>query len=141
MILWRDAMSVGNSIIDADHRYLLCLINSVELALRSGQSRDVVTAVLDQLTEYTHYHFEREERVQLAMSYVHHDRHKASHRELLVELERIREQVAGETREDAPSAAIERLVELLRRWIMDHILKDDMLMKPLLSQLPSNFGA
>ena len=36
MIVWREQkMSVGNTMIDADHRYLMCLINTVELALRS----------------------------------------------------------------------------------------------------------
>jgi hemerythrin len=36
-IVWHEKMSVGNALIDADHRDLLSLINSVELALRTHE--------------------------------------------------------------------------------------------------------
>ena len=53
MIVWREQkMSVGNTMIDADHRYLMCLINTVELALRSESYRDVIDIVLEQLEQF-----------------------------------------------------------------------------------------
>ena len=43
-VVWRDEMSVGNDHIDRDHRYLLCLFNSIELAL-SHENKDELLLV------------------------------------------------------------------------------------------------
>lgn len=132
MIIWRDQMSVGNELIDGDHRYLMCLINTVELALRSESYRDVLDTVLDQLDQYTREHFAREEELQIRLHYVKHDVHSLRHRELVRELGQIRAKATA-AMED-PNAAADtsaEIAQLLRHWLVDHVLQDDMLMKPL----------
>jgi len=137
-ILWRPQMSLGNALLDGDHRYLISLINTVELALRDPAARDSLIATLDQLAAYTIEHFEREERIMHAVHYLGLARHRNAHRELAQRLVEIRAAIEGAT--EATPAETDRLVELLRDWLLDHVLKEDLLLKPLLAQQPENFS-
>jgi len=134
-ILWRPQMSVGNPLIDADHRYLMCLINTVELALRTVVGRDILQVAFDQLTEYTHEHFEREETLQIALHYAHYDHHKKAHLGLTERLASIRRQCEDHVNDGTASEKdFDALAALLRSWLLDHVLKEDMLMKPMLAE-------
>lgn len=83
MIVWREKMSVGHEVIDADHRYLLCLVNSVELALRTDEPLD---ELLDQLVDYVKFHFKREEGIQMDVRYPNIEKHRSAHRQLADQL-------------------------------------------------------
>lgn len=131
MIVWRDQMRIGNELIDGDHRYLMCLINTVELALRSESYRDVLDTVLEQLDQYTREHFAREEKLQIQYRYVRHDEHALRHRQLIRELGEIRAKVNALEDSKAAAEAATEIAKLLKHWLIDHVLHDDMLMKPL----------
>jgi hemerythrin len=134
-------MSVGNHIIDMDHRLLICKINLIELALQvPGEGMFNIRLGLDELEAYTEVHFDREERLQLAVTYPKYDEHKHQHQELVNRLQEIREQILGI---DDPSQLVgkeQRLTELLRDWLLQHVLKEDMKMKDLFSKYPSNYA-
>jgi len=135
MIVWREQkMSVGNTMIDADHRYLMCLINTVELALRSESYRDVIDIVLEQLEQYAREHFDREEKLQIELRYIRYDQHALRHRELLRELDQIRSRVQALATPDAAAAIAGEIAQLLRHWLVNHIFQEDMLLKPLFAQ-------
>ena len=138
-LLWREQMSVGNLLLDADHRYLICLINTVELALRSEEDRDILETTLQQLQDYATEHFAREERLQLAIHYARHDAHKASHAELQTELGKIRLKIAVLHDTGTTQAAAPEVIDFLRHWLIDHVFREDMLMKPYLTQYPKEF--
>ncbi len=185
-IIWRPQMSVGNTHLDADHRYLLCLINTVELSLRSSEFEDLLEVALEQLAEYTHEHFNREEKLQLKIQYPQYADHKMEHQELIETLEELsshlkrlnkvsRESVAKvaeteaerylevneadlkavsdeerncpteDVKGEGPAADerekdVDELIELLRHWIMDHVLQTDMKMKSFLEKYPANYS-
>jgi hemerythrin len=139
-ILWRSAMSVGNERIDADHRYLMCLINTVELSLRVGDDADTLNLALDQLSQYTLDHFAREERIQIGMRYVHHDEHKGLHRDLVFSLESLRTRIRAAASAQERQANADELTQLLRQWLLRHILTEDMKMKPALVEHPADFA-
>lgn len=138
-LLWREQMSVGNLLLDADHRYLICLINTVELALRSEDDRDILETTLEQLQLYAMEHFDREERLQQAIRYVRHDVHKARHAQLNNELGQLRLKISALHEAGTAQAAAREVVDLLRHWLIDHVLKEDMAMKPYLTQYPKEF--
>lgn len=139
-ILWRPQMSLGNALIDGDHRYLIALINTVELALRTAGERDALATALDQLVVYTHDHFDREERLMRAIRYRGYDEHRRSHRDLTARLVDIRAAIEAAPTGAAPQDEIDRLIELLRSWLLDHVLKEDLLLKPELAKYPENFA-
>lgn len=200
MIVWREKMSVGHAVIDADHRYLLCLVSSVELAMRTNEPLD---ELLDQLIDYAQFHFKREEHIQLDVRYPNAERHRHEHRQLAAQLSetvaKLRspaqpaaanavpaapepeaqasdspaapdapasssEGAAPETGAAPPQATPEEaaaavdaasvvpevprdtaatadLVDLLRRWLIDHILREDMQFKPYVGKHATARGA
>jgi hemerythrin len=139
-ILWRPQMSLGNALLDGDHRYLISLINTVELALRANGARDALTTALDQLVLYTHDHFDREEKLMRAIRYPAYDEHRRSHRDLAARLVEIRAAIEAAPANAAPEHEVDRLIELLRSWLLDHVLKEDLLLKPVLAGYPENFA-
>ncbi len=82
-VIWQDAMSVGNIIIDDEHKYLFCLINSVEIALKLDDNERVMKMLIDQLEEYTTDHFRREETILIKMKYPGYLEHKLEHQHIL----------------------------------------------------------
>jgi len=138
-ILWRPQMSLGNALLDGDHRYLISLINTVELALKSAE-RDALVTALDQLAFYTRDHFDREEKVMRAIRYPAYEKHRQAHRDLTARLVQIRADIEAVAADAAPADKIDPLIELLRSWLLDHVLKEDLLLKPELAGYPENFA-
>jgi hemerythrin len=132
-LLWRKQLSLGNESIDTDHKYLICLINTVELALRTQQNRDILLTTLEQLAEYTRIHFEREEGIMLSMRYPRYDQHKQQHQLLIRELESIRKKLEAKVGDEFSPEDCDGFATLFRHWLLDHLVKEDMLMKPLLT--------
>ena len=63
-IVWRDQLNIGNDQIDTEHRYLICLFNSIELCLKQKDAINSLPIFIDQLFSYTKEHFTREEHLQ-----------------------------------------------------------------------------
>lgn len=53
---WRDQLSVGNDLIDSDHKYLIEIINRAEASLKAKNRRELAEA-LDSLDQYYRVHF------------------------------------------------------------------------------------
>ncbi len=138
-IVWRDAFNTGNQSIDADHRHLLTLINTVENALTVEQPLGRLLTAIDKLEAYTREHFAREERLMIDLQYAKYDRHKAAHLELIEQLNHAAKPIrelgdgASQSTGTIPADVRDDLVGLIRHWLVDHIIKEDMLLKPLLS--------
>lgn len=138
-IVWRDAFSIGHDLIDSDHRHLLTLINTVEDVLTMEQPQGKLLAAIDELGTYTKEHFAREESLMINVQYARYDKHKAAHLELIEQLNQaakpIRDLGDGVSPPTVavPQEARDGLIGLLRHWLVDHIIKEDMQLKPLLS--------
>ncbi len=137
-IFWRDKMSVNNDMIDRDHKYLVCLINSVELALREPEQRQAINDALQQLRDYTQQHFVNEERLMLSISYPRYSDQKQQHQALTESLEELIMRVEAEEDDDKLREASQELVPFLRKWLLDHVLKEDLLLAPYLAKYPSD---
>lgn len=135
-IFWRPQMAIGHDEIDADHRYLILLINTVELVLRFLENRPHIEMALEELRRYAAGHFEREERIQIAWGYIQFDEHRQAHRQLLRELDVLVNSI--EVLLDDPAVGPEglrdrsqELTNFLRHWLVDHVMKSDMQLVPL----------
>jgi hemerythrin len=131
-------MSVGNLIIDLDHRYLLSLVNQVEYALRHPEESENLEMALGQLSEYAREHFAREEKLQLRIQFRGYMPHKLAHQGLLERLDRIVNEILSEKDPERLKSRQGEIVPLLRDWLLDHVLKEDMKMKADLENLPPN---
>jgi hemerythrin len=133
-VVWREELSVGNDAIDHDHKYLIRLFNSIELAPASPGGIRHLPLFFDQLLEYTREHSAREEDIQLRYRYPGYVEHKVAHQQILESLEQVNEELndllvrAGGGRE-LDARLLERLdkdvLGLARQWIIDHLVKTD----------------
>jgi hemerythrin len=125
-IAWSEAFSVGNPLLDSDHRILIDLTQQLFDATDTGQSRDVVRSVLSALSEYAEHHFHREEAMMAACGYPDIAVHKAEHRRLEGQVRDIRDRhLAGER-----GALDEQVLEFLKKWLTEHIQVTDNSYRP-----------
>ena len=136
-LVWREQMSVGNDVIDADHKYLIQLINQVERSL-DIKNRNELSVALDCLSEYSHKHFAQEEKIAHAAGYTQTPRLNQSHESLIKQLDRVKQEI-GEMGQEWSATAAEHFTNLLRNWLVDHVIKEDLLMKPTLQKHPPGF--
>ncbi len=122
---WRDQLSVGNEVIDTDHKYLIEIINKAEISLKANNHYEL-TAVFDELMRYGKAHFEREELIAKAVNYPKTDQLHASHCKLFTALDKFKEEI-GSTWSDVAST---HFTTLLRDWLIQHVIKEDLPMKP-----------
>ena len=169
-LVWRDQMSVHNTMIDTEHKYLIKQINAVEEAVNSNHNHDQIIEVLDHLVEYTKNHFAHEESIQKKINFPTHDDHKRLHQELINNLDEVRTKLqkalsssdddesdddngeltddelqdilSGDMDEDDSVSAedLQPLIELMRNWLVDHIIGNDLKMKPYLQKKPLDFS-
>lgn len=133
-LMWRKQLAIGDKRIDDEHKYLICLINTVELIMRTGDDRELLVVALDQLDEYTQTHFSDEESIMLSIGYGRFDQHKIQHQLLIKELAGIRKQIEGKSGEGFSAEETAAIATLFRHWLLDHIAKEDMQLKPALGK-------
>ena len=135
-IAWRDAMSTGIAGLDNDHKQLIALINGVEQAL-SGASVSTVGNSLTELLDYVQAHFEREEKVFTALNAPELEAHKKLHQDLAAKAKvfdsKFRMAKTDEDRRKIGSI----LQAFLQDWLVNHILKEDLKIKPLVPKRPA----
>lgn len=123
---WRDDFSVGNLMIDGDHQALIDIVNEYERVL-ADKDVDRLKDVYRRLFDYAEMHFEREIALQKAIHFPHHAAHAQRHDDLLRQLTAIHEAfVAGTERK----SIIPKTTQLLRGWLLTHILKEDLKLRP-----------
>ena len=139
-IIWRKGMSVNNDIIDHDHHFLINFINTVELLLKSPDEKDMLLEVFDQLYDYTSKHFRREEMIQRKIEYPKSLHHKNAHVALLESLRKTQKEIEQTHSFEEIQSKSDDVINFLRSWLVDHILKEDMQLKPYLEKHPRAFS-
>jgi hemerythrin len=126
LLRWGEAFGVGNAALDADHRILIDLLNQLDDALETGQSRQVVGSVINALFEYTGHHFRREEAMLREAGYPALESHVALHHALEDRARDICDRWVSGSRD----ALGEEVLEFLKKWLTEHILGADKSYRP-----------
>lgn len=128
-IVWSNILSIGVEEVDEDHRKLVHIFNELNRAVSDGESPEYLAATLTELINCTVWHFSHEERLMLKYQYKDMAEHQAEHRELIeTALELQQQLLQGEQ----PMA--DRHIEILERWLTEHILTTDMRLGAFLAQ-------
>ncbi len=123
MIEWREQYSVGNRELDKQHMRIIEIINelSSKLAKNHGDEHQIFISIIDQLLDYTQYHFTTEELLMRESGFTglssHIKVHTALVENLLLKKERI-------VKKEFITAM--EMVVFLEEWLVDHILGEDM---------------
>ena len=119
-LVWQDAWSVGNETLDNDHKQLIEIINRVNHSHVSGE--DAVW-VLNDLRNYSKYHFEREEKLMEAAGIPGLVEHKKKHAMFVEWLGSLQRTV---NLPEARFVIFDTANDYLRGWLENHILHTDM---------------
>lgn len=133
---WGEHLSVGNELIDSEHRNLIIVVNNVENAIVAGD-RVALSKAFDLLDTYMHIHFRNEERIADALN-IPFANSRLEHRHLLNEMKCMREELEGRIG-GWSEELVKKYSRFLSGWMADHIVKEDMQLKPFLHIHPYNF--
>ena len=133
---WTDDLSVGNASIDADHKKLIVMVNGVE-AMIKARDNFALPQALEQLERYLCAHFVNEEKIAQAANFPF-GKNKAEHQYVLKEFQNMKNELIIKEGIWSDNAA-EHYSHFLSDWIRDHVLNEDMQLKPVLQNHPYDF--
>jgi len=118
VLIWTDTMRVGVDAIDKDHQTLIQLMNKASYReLDEAQ----IDKIIDELIDYTDYHFRREEAVMEVCGYPDLDSHRGLHRTLTAQVT----DLANTWQAHHEPETLHLLRSFLRSWLIGHILNVD----------------
>lgn len=119
LLSWNDALSTGIVDIDNHHKRLIELANQLNEATQRGEGRNTIGSVLNQLVEYTVFHFDFEEQMMKKLKYSDFARHQEEHKKL------VKDVLAQKAKFDQGAALSSELLSFIRDWLVNHIMKAD----------------
>jgi hemerythrin len=117
---WDESYSVKVKRFDDDHKKLLSLVNELHDAMKAGKGGQVVQKVVQELADYTRYHFSGEEALMAETQYAALGPHKLQHREFVKQVEQFQR--------DLKAGAVGKSVAVatfLKDWLIHHIQGTD----------------
>jgi len=120
LITWSNMLSTGIGEQDTQHKKLIELINQLNDAMQAGHGADVLGKVLNELVNYTVFHFGYEEKLMGQHKYEDTPAHKLEHTKFV--------QTVGDFKKkfDSGNAVISvEIMNFLRDWLTSHIMKTD----------------
>ena len=126
---WREEYNTHIKKMDDDHRALFQTANRLYEEILSGRNQKLLEDTLNFLIRYTEEHFIQEEKLMEDYDFPEYETHIRQHERLIEEVQELRRKyVAGEIRMDMS------IVNLLKDWIINHILTEDRKYGPYLNE-------
>ena len=113
---WMDKYSVHVDSIDVQHQKLVELLNDLTFAMSSGKGNLVLESILNELIDYTVYHFGEEEKYFSQINYPQAEGHLEEHHKLIEKVMQFK------TDFEAKKAGLSiELMRFLKEWLINHI--------------------
>ena len=113
---WKESYTVGVDDLDDDHKRLIELINRFQTAYTYHTGEEFEHQALNELVDYTKYHFEREEKMMEEAGYPDLAAHKEIHRTMIAKVGEFQEEYQRTGHE-----ALEGVATFLSEWLINHI--------------------
>ncbi len=120
-IQWNDTYKVGHKIVDFDHMTLVNITNELFLRVDRGFSDEEIAQTIALLIDYVERHFEREEELFLNSDYPDKDKHREMHKDITKTVK----DIAKVYRTDPSAINISEVLDFLKKWLTNHIMKAD----------------
>lgn len=131
-IEWDDTFILGNEIIDKQHRKWIELYNNLDNLLSDNEFNHPSGAHIDALQimqEYTLYHFRYEENIMANSGYPELSQHWRLHKDFDYKIFAYLRKM-----ETGSFFSNKELLDLLRKWLIDHIQHEDMRVRGFLKK-------
>jgi hemerythrin len=129
-IMWREGLTIDHGPIDRDHHTLIAIINTFETVEPGPDAAARLADVIGELEKYGSTHFAREERLQRLVAFPFAEAHGTQHRHLMRSLDQARAELARTASGKDLAVFREHMCGFLNDWLIDHIIKTDLMMKP-----------
>lgn len=131
MIEWHSHYELGIESIDSQHKELLAIAGRLSHLLTSALEGDDIyddmVEIVGDLTEYTKYHFDFEEKIFETLNFEFKDAHIEEHRKLIREIEALDLRALDEDQVTHGK----KILNFLITWVFKHISGSDALYKDL----------
>lgn len=120
LINWENGYSVKVGEIDEQHKAWINLINYLHEAMKSGKGKEILGDILDEVINYTVYHFNSEEKFFAKYNYPDTIPHQKLHNDFVLQFRQIKK--------DYESGSTILSIEVMNRlkdWLTNHILTID----------------
>ncbi|MFT4765013.1 MAG: hemerythrin [Oleispira sp.] len=115
-IIWKEEYSVGIQSLDDDHKHLIFLLIQFNTAYDYDTSAEFERQALEQLVDYTRYHFSREEEMMQQADYPDLENHKQQHVKMIAQVEGFVDQYRREGHD-----CLNEVSAFLTDWLIKHI--------------------
>jgi len=126
MLVWKDEYSIGVELIDAQHQRLFEIGNDIYNLLENyllDDKYDKIMLIIQELKDYTKYHFKTEEEYMMQIKYPKFFSQKVAHDDFINKIEEFELQDIDQDQEKY----IRELLEFVFTWILEHIVRQDKL--------------
>ena len=120
LIKWGPEFVLGIKTIDDQHKVLVDLINQVYAEFGSSNNKNVLKRILKELIDYTAYHFGNEEQLFKQINYRQSTEHIEEHRKFVETVMDFKHDF-----DEGSQVLSFDIVNFLKNWLLDHILKSD----------------
>lgn len=118
---WDDEFSVGSEKMDGHHKKLFAIINQMHNQMKIGAAEDSIKKSIDELIDYTVFHFTEEEKQMERNNYSGLEAQKRAHKAFTDKM--------GEYQKQAENGmavfVISEVSHTAVNWLKDHILVMD----------------
>jgi hemerythrin len=134
-MIWTGQLSVGNAVIDSDHKKLFELVNDITCATKEKNNSALVRA-LKPFKDCMNHHSITEEQFARALNFPF-GMHNVAHQNMQAELDLTEYELKKNSMENI--FVMEDYAQFLWDWLIKHITEEDMLMRPVLQICPYDF--
>ena len=134
-MVWTEQLSVGNAVIDSEHKKLIALVNDITCATKEKDSSALLRA-LKPFKSFMSRHYIKEEQFAQALDFPF-GLHDVAHQNLRTELDFTEQELKKNCMENI--FVMEDYAQFLWDLLIKHITEEDMLMKPMLQTRPYDF--
>lgn len=134
-IKWEDSFLLGVKVLDEHHMHLLDLLNRAYSGCMMNNPVAEFRALIDELYDYTGYHFSAEELIMKEKNYPGLPDQEHEHETFVQKLAFYREEI--EKGNISTTIELVELTEFLANWFRNHIVDSDKKLGGYLNQLPT----
>ncbi|KAF0142361.1 MAG: hemerythrin family protein [Ignavibacteriales bacterium] len=127
LIQWNSTLSVNITQIDNQHMKLVELVNTLHDRMKEGKGKAALSGILNELTNYTVYHFKTEEDLFRKYNYPQTDAHLKEHDALVQQVVKLKADF-----DNGKSVLTLDVMNFLKDWLTLHIMGNDKAYTPFL---------
>ncbi|MEN3046748.1 MAG: bacteriohemerythrin [Candidatus Hydrothermales bacterium] len=128
-IKWDEKFAIGIREIDEQHKKFFEILNELHSAMWQGKGKEIIDKVLNELKNYSEYHFNTEENFMNRYNYQEFQKHKDEHEFFKTKIK----EVLDKHEKRLLGISIEVLY-FMKNWLTNHILNTDKKLSTLLQK-------